>query len=122
MRAEPIRAEEIPNVEVAQNSELIYDMSNCTRCGICQAACPVYAANPDSYAGPAAMLATAYRDIDPYDQGDRVLEAVSSGLYRCIMCGKCDEVCPRVEIGHVAAWQSLRDKAEERGLKPSYAE
>lgn len=121
-RLEPIRGEELPSVEVAERSELLYDLSNCARCGVCQAACPVYTSAPDGFAGPAGMLAVAYRHYDPYDQSDRVMQAVGEGLYHCILCGRCDEVCPRVEIGHVAAWQDLRSAAEERGLRPSYAE
>lgn len=122
VRIEPVREDEVANVQVAERSEVIYDMSNCTRCGVCQAACPVFDETPGEYVGPAVMLATAYRDLDPYDQGDRVLEAVQNGLYRCILCGRCDEVCPRVEIRHVEAWNRLRAEADERGIKPSYAE
>lgn len=92
-------AYEVPYKDLITVLEVItYVHENCEPVSFdyCQAACPVYAANSDSYAGPAAMLATAYRDIDPYGQGDRVLEAISLGLYRCIVCGKCNEVCPRV--------------------------
>lgn len=121
VRVEPFRPEDVPNTEVSAISETLYNMSNCTRCGACQAACPVYASMPDKYAGPAAMLATAYRFLDPYDQADRTLEAVSMGLYRCIQCGICDQVCPRVEIDHLGAWATLRSSAEARGLVPSYA-
>ena len=121
VRVEPVVAEEA-NACDAQTGDAMYTMVNCTRCGVCNAACPVYTQSPDQYVGPAAMLAIAYRDADPYDQGDRVLEAVSKGLYRCIQCGRCDEVCRRLEIDHLGTWATLRAKAEERGLVPSYAQ
>jgi succinate dehydrogenase/fumarate reductase iron-sulfur protein len=93
----------------------------CCRCGVCNSACPSMAAYPDEYAGPAAMLATAYRFLDPLDQGDRVMEAVSNGLYRCILCGNCDTYCEQKDIKHVEAWRMLRKAAEARGIVPSYA-
>ena len=68
------------------------------------------------------MLAVALRYYDTYDQADRVVEAVSKGLYHCTLCGICDQVCPRYEIKHVEAWKALRAEAEKLGLKPSYAE
>lgn len=62
------------------------------------------------------MVAIALRHYDPYDQGDRVAEAVQEGMWNCIMCGKCDEVCPAREIRHVDTWTELRAIATERGL------
>ena len=120
-----VRIEPVTEAEAAacdgETAARMYEMVSCTRCGVCNAACPVFNESPDEYVGPAAMLAVAYREADPYDQGDRVLEAVSKGLYRCIQCGRCDEVCRRLEIDHLATWATLRAKAEERGLVPSYA-
>ncbi|MDR1422847.1 MAG: 4Fe-4S dicluster domain-containing protein [Coriobacteriales bacterium] len=102
--------------------ELIYHAEFCCRCGVCDAACPTVATNPDSYVGPATMTAMAYRFMDHLDQGDRVMEAVSDGMYHCIMCGKCDEVCPQQDIGHLGMWKMLRDAAEKRGIVPGYAQ
>lgn len=120
IRIEPIKTEDVNKFDKAA-ADTIYDMVNCTRCGCCDAGCPVLNEKPSEYAGPAMMLAIAYRHLDSYDQADRVLEAVSKGLYHCIMCGNCDKVCKRYEIEHVKAWQMLRDEAVKRGLKPSYA-
>jgi len=91
-------------------------MEWCCRCGCCNAICPALDAAPDKYIGPAGMVAIALRHYDPYDQGDRVAEAVQEGMWNCIMCGKCDEVCPAREIRHVDTWTELRAIATERGL------
>lgn len=93
----------------------------CCRCGVCTSGCPAHEMYPDEYAGPAAMVAIAYRHLDQLDTGDRVMEAVSKGLYRCTQCGNCDQVCAQQDINHAALWQMLRSEAEARGIKPSYA-
>jgi succinate dehydrogenase/fumarate reductase iron-sulfur protein len=98
-----------------------YGYEECCRCGCCTAACPAYQMNPQQFVGPSAMIATAYRRLDPLDQGDRVLEAVSNGIFHCIKCGNCDTVCPQSEIEHVKSWEEFMAEAEARGLKPSYA-
>lgn len=103
------------------NADILYNVSNCTRCGCCDAICPAKEVSPSEYVGPATMTAVAFRYYDGYDQADRVLEAVGKGLYHCILCGKCDEVCPRPEIKHVEMWKELRAQAEAKGIKPSYA-
>jgi len=94
----------------------------CARCCVCTSACPVVQSKGlKSYIGPTGMIAIGLRFYDPYDQGDRVVEAVQNGLYECIMCGKCTEVCKALEIDHLSVWNDLRAAAEERGLKPANA-
>ena len=121
IRTEPIKEDEMDTYDGAA-AKTVYEVVNCTRCGCCDAACPVYQMHPDQYVGPATMVAVAHRYYDSYDQADRVVEAVSKGLYQCTLCGLCDQVCPRPEIRHVDMWKELRAAAEERGLKPSYAD
>lgn len=120
VRTEDVRPEDVDQFDLTHIDDL-YTTVTCTRCGLCDSACPVHTEMPDQYAGPATMVATAFRYMESYDQGDRVLEAVSNGLYRCIECGRCDEVCPRMEIDHLKLWAMLRTAAEERDLVPSYA-
>lgn len=94
-----------------------YALEMCCRCGCCVASCPVVnaAGSSATYVGPAGMIAVAYRELDPYDQGDRITQAVQEGMWNCIMCGKCDEVCP-AKINHIDTWVKLRDAASKRGL------
>ena len=124
VRVEPFDAETIavdPSSFDRDTMMEMYGIEYCCRCGVCNAACPVMAEHLDDFAGPAALLAEAYRHLDPLDSGDRVMEAVNRGLYRCIQCGTCDQVCASSDIEHLKAWQILRAAAEERGIKPSYA-
>lgn len=115
IRSAPITEQEAMTYNM-KNKDDIYNMEWCARCLMCTAACPAFASGSQSYVGPAAMLATAFREFDGYDQSDRVIEAVQGGLWNCIMCGRCTEVCPQDEIDHLKYWQELRDRATERGL------
>jgi fumarate reductase iron-sulfur subunit/fumarate reductase (CoM/CoB) subunit B len=96
--------------------EKLDGFERCSRCLVCNASCPVRDTMPDRYIGPAGMVAIALRHEDPYDEGDRITQAVQEGMWNCIMCGKCDEVCHTLEIDHVGTWQKLRDEASIRKL------
>lgn len=90
-------------------------IERCAHCGACMAACPVVTAKHGDYVGPAGMVAIAMRYYDPYDDGDQVAAAVSAGMWNCIMCGACDDVCPVGELDHIAIWTELREAAEAEG-------
>ncbi len=79
------------------SSASIGDADYCIQCGACYYVCPVISVQP-SFLGPAA-LTKAFRFInDPRDtQSDR-LEVVfqpQEGVWECIKCLKCTEVCPK---------------------------
>lgn len=116
-----VRPEELTWPEIqAPLDKAVYDRLNtterCARCLVCNAACPARIESPERYIGPAGMVTIARRFFDPYDQGDRVAQAVQEGLWNCIMCGKCDEVCPAQDIKHIEMWNELRQAATARGL------
>lgn len=110
--------------------EALNATERCARCLVCQASCPVLqgtagsylkpddpSIGPDDYVGPAGMVSIALRYYDPYDEGDRVLQAVNAGMWNCVLCGTCDVVCPCLEIEHVNMWNEIRAEATARGLK-----
>ena len=119
VRFDDLNRDEINQFDM-ESQEKVYSIEWCTRCGRCSSVCPAMQTSAD-YVGPMTMLATAYRYYDPYDQADRVVQAVQDGLYRCILCGQCTEVCDSPEIDHLTYWNDLRAAAEQRGLKPRYA-
>jgi len=91
-------------------------VERCARCLVCHTSCPVVQMTPDRFIGPTGMVAVALRYYDPYDDSDRVRQAVDLGLWNCTMCGICDEVCPALEIDHLAIYQEIRDEATSKGL------
>ena len=72
--------------------ELEDQLSVCTRCGMCQAVCPVFAETgheADVARGKLALLDGLAHEMfkDP--------EGVYKRLTRCLLCGSCEEICPR---------------------------
>lgn len=114
VRVAPLTEEDLQTYNMEDADEL-FGINYCARCQVCTAGCPARAINPD-YIGPSHMLAVAFRHFDPYDQADRIVEAVQGGLWDCTMCGTCTAHCNQLEIDHLAIWQKLRDAATERGL------
>jgi len=86
--------------EYAQSSRELEDFlqfSYCIKCGLCNAACPTMATDPN-FIGPQA-LGQAYRyTADSRDEG--ALERISAinnqhGIWRCHFAGACTFVCPK---------------------------
>jgi succinate dehydrogenase / fumarate reductase iron-sulfur subunit len=92
--------QETSESEYAQTPRQLEDylqFSYCIKCGLCNAACPTMATDPN-FVGPQA-LGQAYRySSDSRDEGalDRI-RAVDSehGIWRCHFAGACTFVCPK---------------------------
>ncbi len=71
--------------------ELEDQMISCMKCGMCQAACPLYAQTmreADVARGKIALLENLSKELlqDP--------EGVQKRLDRCLLCGSCQAACP----------------------------
>ncbi len=113
---------------VQKSDDIDYDLywntlerlNNCRECMCCYDVWPVLKLDGSEYIGPGAMAQIAFRHLDPYDEADRVEQAVFSGIWECLLCGECSKVCP-AQIDHVSIFSLLRDEAEKRGMKPDSA-
>lgn len=120
VRSKPLVQSDITAKMDPALAKKIGNLEWCCRCLSCIAACPVINEDKDQekFIGPAGIIAIGLRYYDPFDEGDRVVEAVQNGLYECIMCGKCNEVCPAAEIDHLGVYSELREEAKKKGLEP----
>ncbi|HJJ89979.1 MAG TPA: succinate dehydrogenase/fumarate reductase iron-sulfur subunit [Methanocorpusculum sp.] len=97
--------------------EEIKPLRECIECYSCISSCPAFATS--EYAGPLAMRQEQRLNLDPRDRCDRIMEAISKGLFSCTTCHKCVEVCPKkIDIPKKAV-EKLRLEAEKRGLSLS---
>jgi len=93
--------------------------SYCIKCGLCNAACPTVASDPN-FIGPQA-LGQAYRYVsDSRDEGahDRVSALDSAhGIWRCHFAGACSFVCPK-GVDPALAIQRLRKLVVREPKRP----
>jgi len=88
----------------------------CRECYVCTAACPVVETVPERFLAPTVMMKyLAPRVYDPRDEGDRLNQAVSEGLWYCTNCGACKEFCWRhVDVPRLG-YRRIRQRAIEKG-------
>jgi len=93
-------------------------LNMCRECMCCYTVCPVLDMNGwQNFAGPGALMAVAQRYLDTVDESDRLLQAVTMGLFECIDCGSCTEVCSsHISIAEIIG--QMKNDAEARGIKP----
>jgi len=95
-------------------------VSRCVRCYCCMPVCPARQDHPHEFLGPAAVVQLARHAFDPRDQLNREVMAYSAGIYHCILCGNCVDVCPH-GISPESAVRSLRERLPENFPGPSGA-
>jgi succinate dehydrogenase/fumarate reductase iron-sulfur protein len=77
-----------------ENLDRFKVVSRCVTCYICVSVCPAYRAKRHEFLGPAGFAQLARHAFDPRDELNREIIAHSAGVDKCILCGKCEEVCP----------------------------
>jgi fumarate reductase (CoM/CoB) subunit B len=93
-RAEPYAGfpERISHREMEQAAAAL----DCLSCLACFSACPVLDLGDETnFAGPAPLVQLAQVALDPRDGMDRGQLAMHvAGIFNCVSCYKCEEVCP----------------------------
>ena len=69
---------------------------DCISCMACFSACPVIGLGSlTDFAGPAPLVQLAQTGLDPRNDPAKVRAALEkSGIFNCVSCYKCEEVCP----------------------------
>ncbi|MGH6710112.1 MAG: succinate dehydrogenase/fumarate reductase iron-sulfur subunit [Bradyrhizobium sp.] len=69
---------------------------DCISCMSCFSACPVVGlGNLTDFAGPAPLVQLAQTALDIRNDPDKVSRALElAGVFNCVSCYKCEEVCP----------------------------
>jgi succinate dehydrogenase/fumarate reductase iron-sulfur protein len=93
-----------------------WDLTLCTKCGICYSACP--AVIDERFLGP-STYATNYRFIaDSRDEdSDARLQTMSDNLWLCTSCNSCTQFCPK-EVDCSASVIDERELMVENGDIP----
>jgi succinate dehydrogenase/fumarate reductase iron-sulfur protein len=69
---------------------------DCISCMCCYSACPVIGlGNLTDFAGPAPLVQLGQTALDPRNDPAKVARSLSrTGIFNCVSCYKCEEVCP----------------------------
>ena len=93
------RTEPYPGFPEPLSHKAIKNASNaidCISCMSCYSACPVIRLGSlTDFAGPAPLVQLGQTALDPRQDRRQVARALShSGIFNCVSCYKCEEVCP----------------------------
>jgi heterodisulfide reductase subunit D len=92
----------------------------CAQCSFCQVghgACPTYKVKRrEVYSGKGKMLLTRAL-LQGRIRPSEGLEGLRDGIFGCVLCGGCEEVC-QVDIPFVKIYQVLRNDFMKRGMWP----
>lgn len=113
-------APEMENLVSPEDADALDEADLCIQCGACHYACPVVEVNDDFF-GPAAFAAAYRFEADVRDESEsRLLDvnAESQGVWDCVKCFECAEVCPK-EINPIAKITKLHQKLFQEGKAES---
>jgi fumarate reductase (CoM/CoB) subunit B len=109
---EPLSHKDIANASKALD---------CISCMACYSACPVIGLGDlTDFAGPAPLVQLGQTALDPRNDPQKVRRALErSGIFNCVSCYKCEEVCPASIPIVTGVIEPLKAKAAE--LAPQMA-
>ena len=67
------------------------DLNNCSRCGLCQAVCPVFEITKNDSTSPKGKFILLNEMLKTSGKPSRILKKY---MKTCLNCGKCIEYCP----------------------------
>jgi succinate dehydrogenase/fumarate reductase iron-sulfur protein len=68
--------------------------SRCIECYNCLEACPASCSEDSKFDGPMHLLQIARASNHPLDAMNRLQQATGRGIWACVSCFECAEVCP----------------------------
>ncbi|NTU89562.1 MAG: succinate dehydrogenase/fumarate reductase iron-sulfur subunit [Actinobacteria bacterium] len=98
----------------------IVQADRCNECMNCYSVCTALNVNDrwENFIGPGALMQIYVKHIVGEDESDRLGQAVDCGVFQCVQCGKCSEVCSR-RIPIAAHIKTMMDEATAAGLAPT---
>lgn len=102
--------------------EQMKKFSCCVWCQVCNSACPSFRNAPGEFAGPSLFTQLARIAADPRDNASRQEQAHSLGLFNCVGCFRCEEVCPYDIPILEEAIERFREKCFNVKLNPRHTE
>lgn len=81
-----------------ENRKAYRQAEACIECYMCEAMCAVKSTNPDAikeFAGPRRFARLSRNIYYPRDEADWVEIGAEYGLFNCVVCQFCNEVCPK---------------------------
>jgi fumarate reductase (CoM/CoB) subunit B len=93
------RREPYPQFPEPLNHKQMKDASkalDCISCMCCYSACPVIGlGNLTDFAGPAPLVQFGQTALDPRNDPGKIKRSLAlTGIFNCVSCYKCEEVCP----------------------------
>ena len=110
--------EQGPGLQTPAQMEKYHRFANCINCGLCYAACPQFALNPE-FIGPAALVLGHRYNLDSRDHGkaERMAQINGEcGVWSCTFVGYCSEVCPK-HVDPAAAIQQCKAESAKDFVK-----
>ena len=91
----------------------------CIDCLACTSGCPAFDGKY-SFLGPHLCVRIAKYANHPKDEGDRAKQSFDAGIFNCLNCGRCDEVCPlELEVSKKTMEKMKAESIEEGHTPPA---